>query len=296
MNDARYYTPEEEVELTADELRDSPRETQLNAMRSWFYKNFEHPAERTPYETREGGYQWIWGGPYEASEELQSEFSGFVPDDVIDELVEELNAESWEWGPAESPDDYDDYLFEVIAQQTEASSKFDQAITDIEQLLGLQVQPPASGTLHRLLFVNVISALETYLSDTFISAVANNETLMRRYVESSPEFKGEKVSLSDIYKAREAIESKVKSTLVDIVWHNIGKVKPMYMETLGVKFPEDIGDLNRAIVTRHDIVHRNGKTKDGQDVVITDNIVTTLIQTASALVRDVDAQLPSREE
>jgi hypothetical protein len=27
-------------------------------MIEWFHQNFEDPAERTPYESREGGYQW----------------------------------------------------------------------------------------------------------------------------------------------------------------------------------------------------------------------------------------------
>jgi len=33
-------------------------------MADWFLANFENPAECTPYESAEGGYQWIWGGPY----------------------------------------------------------------------------------------------------------------------------------------------------------------------------------------------------------------------------------------
>lgn len=291
MNDSTYYDPDEEIELSSEELRSADRNMQINAMRAWFYKNFENPVARTPYETREGGYQWIWGGPYDASEELHEEFNDLVPHDLIDELVKELNDESWQWGPAEQPEDYDDYLFTVISQQAEASSKFDRAILDIEKLLETDIPLLVQGTFYRLLYVNVIFALETYLSDTFISAVANEKELMRKYVESAPEFKVEKFTLAEVFNARESIEAKVKSTLVDIVWHNFGKIKPMYKDTLGVNFPDDMGDLHRSILIRHDIVHRNGKKKDGGDIVIATKSITDLIQAASALVRDIDAQM-----
>ena len=43
----------------------------LEMMIEWFHQNYEDPAESTPYESAEGGYIWIWGGPYDARDELQ---------------------------------------------------------------------------------------------------------------------------------------------------------------------------------------------------------------------------------
>ena len=59
---------------------------QLEVMRNWFFENFEDPANSCPYESREGGYAYIYGGPYEASEELQAMFEGYVKFDYIQEL------------------------------------------------------------------------------------------------------------------------------------------------------------------------------------------------------------------
>ena len=39
------------------------REERVEAMVEWFLDNFEDPAEHTPHESAEGGYQYIWGGP-----------------------------------------------------------------------------------------------------------------------------------------------------------------------------------------------------------------------------------------
>ena len=83
--------------ITASELEQSDRETQLEIMRDWFFSIYEDPVENTPYVSSEGGYIYIHGGPYEASEELTGEFSGVVSDEIIDELASELDNISWVW-------------------------------------------------------------------------------------------------------------------------------------------------------------------------------------------------------
>ena len=277
--------------VSQNDLSSEDREVQLDVMRSWFFQNYEDPAERTPYESAEGGYIWIWGGPYEAREELEAEFAGVVPDDVINELSEELNAICWQWAPTESPGDYDEFLADDIAQITEYYHNFSGAILDIGKMLEVEIDSSVEGLFFRLLYVNVITAMETYLSDAFMNSVVPDKELMRRFVETTPEFKTEKISLSDVYKAAEEIEQRAKSYLVDVVWHNLGRVKPMYKAVLGVEFNNEIGDLVKAVLKRHDIVHRNGKTKSGEDIVLTKSDVTELVAKVECFVQDVDLKV-----
>lgn len=79
-------------------------------MLQWFYQNFEDPAERTPYESAEGGYIWIWGGPNDARDELFGKFGDLVPESFIDEVADEVEKDGLTlWAPTANPDDYDDY-------------------------------------------------------------------------------------------------------------------------------------------------------------------------------------------
>lgn len=261
-------------------------------MRDWFFEHFEDPAERTPYESREGGYIWIWGGPYDAHDELQNKFGGSVPEIAINELADELSERCWQWAPIPSDQDYDDYLVDDSELITEHHSNFIIATQDIEKLLHTDVKDNVSGCFHRLLFVNVISAMETYLSDTFINAVVRNRTLMRRFIETTPEFQREKIPLSGIYSAMDEIEQRAKKHLLDeVVWHTIQRIQRMYQETLGIEFSKDTGAIFRAIVTRHDIVHRNGKTKSGVTIPITHQDVIDLISVVQEFIHDVDTQV-----
>ncbi|OOO29128.1 hypothetical protein [Agrobacterium sp. YIC 4121] len=80
----------------------------IEAMVQWFHENYEDPAVRTPYESAEGGYQWIWGGPYDAREEIGDQFSDIADEAEIDAAVDEVEKDGLvDWAPKESPDDYD---------------------------------------------------------------------------------------------------------------------------------------------------------------------------------------------
>jgi hypothetical protein len=85
----------------------------LEAMIDWFHQNYEDPAHSTPYESAEGGYQWIWGGPYNAREELYSKFDGLASEALIEEAVEEVQRDGlFDWAPVRTADDYDEDEFE----------------------------------------------------------------------------------------------------------------------------------------------------------------------------------------
>lgn len=74
--------------LNGDEL--------VEAVKDWFFDNFEDPVENTPYDSREGGYQYIWGGPYETHEIIADHFPG-IPEDVAETIIQELERTTNEW-------------------------------------------------------------------------------------------------------------------------------------------------------------------------------------------------------
>jgi hypothetical protein len=118
------------------------REEMMEAIKEWFAANFEDPAQHTPYESAEGGYQWIWGGPYDAREEIESHFSD-IPDDVLDEVVSELENEAVDWAPHErrivpEPPEFDDDEPELSGYQA-----LQARLDHLESLL-VRVEPLSS--------------------------------------------------------------------------------------------------------------------------------------------------------
>lgn len=72
----------------------------VEAMVEWFHKNFEDPAQETPYESAEGGYLYIWGGPYDAREELGDAFPE-ADEAAIERAIDEIQSDGlFDWAPA----------------------------------------------------------------------------------------------------------------------------------------------------------------------------------------------------
>lgn len=78
----------------------------IDEMKEWFLENYEDPANSCPYESKEGGYVYIYGGPYEAEDVLYSEFGGIYNDREIEIAAKELEDENGviEWSGIPSDD------------------------------------------------------------------------------------------------------------------------------------------------------------------------------------------------
>jgi hypothetical protein len=69
----------------------------VQLMVDWFLANYENPVERTPYESAEGGYQYIWGGPYYPEQELNNKFGETYSAKDIEAATEKVCETAFEW-------------------------------------------------------------------------------------------------------------------------------------------------------------------------------------------------------
>jgi len=287
----KYHIGDAEGMITASELKKMSPEIQTDVMEDWFYEHFQDPVDCCPYDGAEGGYQFLRGGPYIPEEELQNEFEGIVPDEVIDKLANKLWNISAEWEGQDKPEDFDlgdtaDYYFASLALSKGTLGEFNSSIFDIRELMKLAAQQ----RLTRMLYVSVITSLEAYLGDFFSSAIANDEELRRRFVETNPDFQQQKFPLSKIFEVQKGLENQVKQYLVDVVWHHLARVMSMFRDVLGIEFPNDMGELFNAVLIRHDIVHRNGKKKDGTEHNLKPSDIEALIVIVEKLVKHIEGQ------
>ena len=148
------------------DLARASREQQLEIMIEWFRERFENPVHSRGYSSSEGGYFWNPKEPYDAHDQLSNEFGGIVLDDVIEEVSSTLSSECPEWARKSH---YKDDLFETISNNSNAFTTLQQALETIERLLEVGVHSSVVETYRRLLFANSNTALETFLSDTFIT-------------------------------------------------------------------------------------------------------------------------------
>jgi len=100
----RYYSSDDHIGKTPSALKRLGRERQQEYLIHWFHRNYEDPQNETPYADKDDetpyNYNYIWGGPYEAKDELWAEFGDFLPENLIDEVVEMVESDGiTEWAP-----------------------------------------------------------------------------------------------------------------------------------------------------------------------------------------------------
>ena len=264
--------------LSDRDLWNASPDVQKDVMEYWFFTHFEDPANSMPY--MDGEYHYLWGGPYYAEEELNEEFKGKVQKETIQKLVDELSGYGWQWAPTEGGDYYDedydeDYIFPY--------HNFIDAINNINMLLRITISNQNEAKylecLHKLLYVNVITALETYLSDTFIKTIQSHKDLAHKFVGNK------------IMKEEELQKFKHYRS---VSWHNTNKANKMYKNTLNVELfndQEEKDKIDKVIKKRHDIVHRNGKNKDGDDIYITQKEILFLIAVVGQFVENIEEKI-----
>ena len=154
--------------LDEAELRSADRDVQLEIMRTWFMERYEDPVHSLPYDGREGGYQWIFGPPFDAEEELNDAFSGVVPDDVIEKLARELDMESPEWV--------------YIGGQSENEGQ-DSSEDDLEESSGIDAEQADAVDGRRLLEEEVSAHLDAIVrlvsADDRLAAPARADIIVR---------------------------------------------------------------------------------------------------------------------
>ena len=88
------------------------------------------------------------------------------------------------------------------------------------------------------------------------------------------------------------MESTVREYLGNLIYHNLSKVGRLYRSVLVVVFPKDLSKIYRAIEVRHDIVHRNGKSKSNSEVNIDKSDIHDLLEISREFIEHINKQLP----
>jgi hypothetical protein len=278
-------------------IKNAPEELQIEAMRCWFHARFQDPTNDTPYNGREGGFQFIWGGPYDPNDEIQERFGSVVEYEVMKKLIEELWQEVGdEWAPIEREGlDYDEELSFRVVSRDDPLRLLEDRIGQIEDVLDWNNDPHTSELVHQMVHSSLIAALEAFLADTMAFWVRTNKDVLRQFTSKNKDFKGRQLTLDQLFERLEKLDQEVEIYLQEMLWHRLDKIRPMMMAGLGIAFP-DIGELMREVVVRHDIVHRAGRTKSGELVSVSTadaiRLRDEVRRFAQAIVTELEKRFP----
>lgn len=284
-------------EIDDDWLKGADRETQIEAMRIWFLKRYEDPANETPWDGEVKAYIFVWGGPYDPSDVIQDRFGDVVEFDVMWELIQDLHHDvGEEWAPTEHEGaEYDDYIHSLVVYRRNDPTNFlVMRMSAIEAAVDSSASTGASQrALHQMAHGALVSALEAYLCDTVLYWTGREDSAFRKLVSTSKDFQTRTLKLSELFERLDSLKDEVKDYLTGLVWHRLDKAKALMISALEIQVPA-IGELMKEVIRRHDIVHRAGRNTDGDVVTVTREDLHHLRTKIAEFAMAVDAELARR--
>jgi hypothetical protein len=106
LRTVRFYSRDDpEVGITTSQLRRLGRERQWEYVRHWFRGMFEDPANETPRP--EGEYLYVWGGPYDALEQIGDQFGDIIGQERLEDFASRIERNGvLDWAPGPNHPDH----------------------------------------------------------------------------------------------------------------------------------------------------------------------------------------------
>jgi len=188
--------------------------------------------------------------------------------------------------------DFDKAEFEAIIANKDFYKNFTRGISDLRELNSINtINTSARQALSKQIYIGTITCLETYLADAFINTVLDQEKYLRDFFKTFPIFKGQTIEISNIFGYVDKVKDEAKKEMRKVLYHNLPFVTKMYKVVLDVTFPLS-SLIHRAVKTRHDLVHRNGKNiEDNAEVYVDAEIITELLTEIESFVGEINTQV-----
>ncbi len=278
-----------------DRMKGATMSEQIAAMIGWFKSKYEDPANQCPWDSEDDRYVFLHGGPYDPNDVLQERFGQTVPYVAIRAAVKSLVTEVGDsWAPIEWEDDAPDYDFALsmlVLHASDPKRMLSDRLADIERML--RTEMGRSELAVQLAHGAAITALESYLWDTTSFWTSEDPEVFKQFIATNTEFGKEKIAIAKIFDELDGLAERFKRYLQDLVWHRLDKIKPMLEAGFGITVP-DVGSLMEQVVVRHHIIHRGGRNKDGELVVVTVEKVKGVIEQINQFVDSMETEIKRR--
>jgi hypothetical protein len=153
----------------------------------------------------------------------------------------------------------------------------------------------SSHIINRMVFVQQISALESYLGDNLTKRVLESDDALQKLLNKDKDLKDVRLPLTGISKDPNIVARTVQKHLQKILYHNLAKVEVLYKITFDINIwpdQETKEKIFNSIVYRHDCVHRNGRNKDGEKLeVFTTEYVSDILETTLLFAKHINDSL-----
>lgn len=185
------------------------------------------------------------------------------------------------------------------------SDAFETFLYDIDELskmLEKANEDLLTPTFLKMVYAHSVTVMEVFLEDVVKGLVASDNQYLKNTIRNVQPFDKGRFNLNEISVEEDGIKKFVLSKLSENLFHNIPKVVNILCGVLEKKIDINVDAIIEITSVRHDVVHRNGKNKDGELIDVNyesvNEVVTTVREFGTAILLfitepDGDAECPA---
>lgn len=229
-------------------------------------------------------YDWI--------EENYGDDAGEEGSETWDEAVKAFE----EYCEQSARQDFEDYLqseYEYYLYLTlrEAIDIFTNDIEELRAMLFYSGRTTINVTQYKMIIAHAVTILEVYLESITKTLITSNNQYLRNTIKNVKPFCDTAIKLGEIPLEEDGIKKYVLRKLTESLFHDIPKAVKTLEGVLDRKIRVDLAEICRATSIRHDIVHRNGKNKDGEQIDISRDLVESTLDSIEGFIHELDKHL-----
>lgn len=239
----------------------------------------------------------IWAGPLQCDITLREH--------------EDVNVSCSSPGYDRPPEDWEEYW----GTPEHPGEIFDANYEQLHKIIDTQATADGSSLMNRMIFAQIITFLEAYFCDNLITGIQNHKECLLRFASKDGSIQNEPIPAAAVLQDPEIVVKKIVRNLKENrLYHNFGKqadptskTKPKlegvplwYRHAFDFSLtPSDdiLDELRGYAALRHDCVHRNGETKDGETLTMFNkDYLLKALYTAKAVVEHIDKNMTALGE
>lgn len=199
-----------------------------------------------------------------------------------------------------SQDEYDYEYEDIWVPSDDPYDVFEVTMQGMHNLMSVSSPSPHDKQLlKRVIFSQIITALEAYLADTLIKLVKGDIDVQHKLYSNDKHLKKVTFEAAKIIKRPHIPENYLVNWLQRKSFHDFPMVDNLFKIALGVSIYESKEArtlLDEARLHRHDCVHRNGKTVEGDKLDIFDTAyVESIASAAGTLAHNIEIKVVAYE-
>lgn len=138
-----------------------------------------------------------------------------------------------------------------------------------------------------MVYAQAVTILEVYLEDMVKALIISHEGFLKNTIKNVKPFSDSRFKLGEISLEHDGIKKFVLRKLSENIFHDIPKAINIIGGVVERKISVNIESICAITSTRHDIVHRNGKSKEGDVLVIDEAEAECAIMTVESFAKEL---------